>query len=260
MQQTIYGMLRIRNEARWITRVLESILPICERIFVLDDNSTDNTVDLCERLPRVSVFRSPFVTLDESRDKNWMLQKMYEAVPAEHQHFLNGNSESPYWCLAIDGDEELAAGDPGVLAEAIKGPQHIHTPRILYLWDRENQVRVDGVYREFRRPSLFRLMNREFTYKSTPWGNGANFHCSNIPQEMLHHSHPSEARLLHYGYMEREDRIRKHAWYNTVDPANHGEDCYRHCVQGDVPEVPADARLKWAGPLELQPLEIAVRI
>ncbi len=257
MQQTIFGFLRVKNEARWIKRVLVAILPVCKHIFILDDNSTDDTVALCESLPNVSVFRSPFGTLDESRDKNWMLQKLFDTVPAEDQHYLNGNPTSPYWCLAIDGDEELAAGDAAVLAEEAKGQEHTFALRVLYLWDRANQVRVDGVYANFRRPSLFRLMNRDFTYKSTPWGNGANFHCSNIPQEMLHCSRPSGARLLHYGYMDREDRIRKTNWYNTIDPGNEGEDCYRHCVQGDVPEVPADAKLKWAGPLQIVSIESA---
>ena len=257
MQQTIFGMLRIKNEARWITRVIESILPACAHVFILDDNSTDNTVELCEAFDRVSVFRSPFGTLDESRDKNWMLQKLFDAIPAADQHYLNGNPESPYWCLAIDGDEELAAGDAAILAEIVKGQLHTFSPRMLYLWDRPNQVRVDGVYANFRRPSLFRLMNRDFTYKSTPWGNGANFHCSNIPQEMLHHSTTTDARLLHYGYLEREDRIRKTNWYNTIDPGNEAEDCYRHCVQGDVPEVPADVKLRWAGPLTIVSLESA---
>ena len=33
---TVFGMLRVRNEARWIEEVLRAALPVCERIFVLD--------------------------------------------------------------------------------------------------------------------------------------------------------------------------------------------------------------------------------
>jgi glycosyltransferase involved in cell wall biosynthesis len=252
MTPTVFGMLRVKNEGRWIARVIHSILPLCSWVFVLDDGSADNTVEICEGLPCTTVYRSEFVGLDESRDKNWLLQKLFGKVPNGDQHYLSGNEASPYWCLAIDGDEELAAGDWEILADAVKGPQHVHSPRILYLWDSPDQVRVDGVYGEFRRPSLFRLMNRAFTYMSTPWGNGANFHCSNIPQELLHHSCPSPARLLHYGYMDKEDRLRKYKWYNQIDPENMTEDGYRHIVQGDVVWVPREAKLKWAGPLRVE--------
>jgi hypothetical protein len=37
-----------------------------------------------------------------------------------------------------------------------------------------------------------------------------------------------------------------------MDPNNAFEDNYRHCVQGDVPEVPASAVLRHAGPLKLE--------
>ena len=87
---------------------------------------------------------------------------------------------------------------------------------------------------DFARPSLFRLMNRNFRFQKTPWGNGANFHCSSIPQELLHHAHGvCPAPLLHLGYMDAEDRMRKFLWYSKIDPNNEVEDRYRHIIQGD---------------------------
>jgi hypothetical protein len=59
-------------------------------------------------------------------------------------------------------------------------------------------------------------------------------------------------RLLHYGYLHKEDRVRKFHWYNKIDPNNAFEDQYRHMVIGDV--FPADSSFKWAGPLELRSL------
>jgi hypothetical protein len=52
--------------------------------------------------------------------------------------------------------------------------------------------------------------------------------------------------------MRRSDRLMKYRWYNTTDPNNEREDCYRHMVQGDLPEVPAYLKLKRAGPLRLE--------
>ena len=249
---TIFGILRVKNEARWIDSVIRSILPLCERVFVLDDHSADSTDEICARIDeRVTVCRSPFETADESRDKNFLLTRVMNSVSDIH---LRGDPCSPYWALAIDGDEELVANDRELIRLAATGPSHVVSLRILYLWDAQDQVRVDGVYGNFRRPSLFRVMNASFRFQTTPWGNGSNLHCASVPQELLHQSVNCAARLLHYGYMHREDRLRKYRWYNERDPDNDSEDRYRHMVQGDLSEVPASARLRWAGPIKLEAL------
>jgi len=258
---TIFGMLRIRNEARWITDVLASIFPLCERVFVLDDHSDDGTAELCERSGGpVTVFRSQFSGLDESRDKNFLLEQVMGCVPPVHfgAGHLPGDEQSPFWVLAIDGDELLDTRGVDTIRRTLPTTAgHAFKLPIRYLWDSDmslyperRQIRVDGVYRNFARPSLFRLFNRRFRFQSTPWGG--NLHCSSIPQELLHVAQVKlDAPLWHLGYNDRADRLRKYAWYNKVDPGNQGEDQYRHIVQGDVPEIPANAKLRHAGPLEL---------
>jgi glycosyltransferase involved in cell wall biosynthesis len=223
------GLLRVRNEARWIERSISSILPVCDRVLVMDDHSDDGTPDLCRAIERVTVLASPFGGLDETRDKNWLLDK---ARGAE-------------WVMMIDGDEVLAAGAP--ISELLATSAVCLSPRILYLWDREDQVRVDGVYGRFRRPSIFRPGASRFASTSA----GGNFHCGNVPLALQSLALPIDVSLLHFGYLHREDRLRKYRWYNQVDPGNANEDGYQHMVQGDIPEVPAGARLRHAGPLEL---------
>lgn len=247
---TVYGMLRIKNEARWIEQVLHSIAPLCEKIFVFDDHSEDETAEICAAFPGVTLHRSQFHGLDESRDREVLLRQVMSAVPAEH---LLGDETSPYWALAIDGDEILEKKGPALIRAELANSEgkHAYSLPIRYLWDGYDQIRVDRLYRTFARPSLFRLMNKNFGFQRTPF-NG-NLHCASIPQELLHHAHIAcPARLWHLGYMHREDRLRKYEYYNSVDPENEGEDCYRHMVIGDLPEIPADSALKWAGPLELE--------
>ena len=238
----ITGMMRIKNEARWIRSVLQSALAVCERVYILDDHSTDNTPEICQSFgEKVRLYSSPFEGLDESRDKNYLLDviRLYGAE----------------WILAIDGDELLL--DPKeiktLLAPATFNAYNCYSLRVLYLWNNLDQVRTDGVYGHFWRPSLFRAVPG-VCYSETP--NGGNFHCGNVPQGLIGSAPHCDARLLHFGYMDARDRRRKYDWYNQHDPENHVEDCYRHMIQGDPGGPSADLHLRHAGPLVLAPLEI----
>lgn len=227
------GLMRVKNEARWIERAIQSILPVCEHVLVFDDHSVDATADLCAMMPHVTVIHSPFSGLDETRDKNWLLEK----------------ARAEDMVLMIDGDEVLTPQARQAIREALASGGACFSLPILYLWDRETQVRVDGVYGRFARPSMFRPGNYHF--EST--GAGGNFHCGNAPLALQGSARMLDAPLLHYGYMNREDRIRKYDWYNLRDPDNANENGYRHMVVGDV--FPADACFRHGGPLAFKSLE-----
>jgi glycosyltransferase involved in cell wall biosynthesis len=240
--EMIVGMMRIKNEARWIERVLRSMLPMCERIFILDDHSTDDTVAICESFPEVTLFRSEFEGLEETRDKNFLIEKVEQEVP-------EGS-----WIICIDGDEEIAPGGQDRIREIIDNPATYQTSfrfHVKYLWDREDQWRTDGIYAEFHRPSMFRL-TRGQRYQSAA---GGGFHCGNVPDSGGPGGSPRTAvKLLHYGYLYREDRLRKFEWYNAADkqPVPELEDSYRHMVIGDM--FPPETKTRWGGPLELRSL------
>lgn len=205
----IVGMLRVKNEARWIERSLSSILPVCDRVLVMDDHSTDDTPALCAAFPRVTVIDSPFADLDECRDKNWLLEQVRGAD----------------WVLCIDGDEMLNGAQK--LVQAMTTDAESVSMRIPYLWDSEDRIRIDGVYGKFRRHSAFRP--RDYVYTSA---TARGFHCGNVPFRARLQATTVDAQLLHFGYLQAADRARKYAWYNAQDPGNQVEDRYRHIAAG----------------------------
>jgi len=231
----ILGLMRIKNEARWIERCVRSILPLCGRVIIMDDHSSDGTPDICAALPDVDVLHSPFETANEGRDKNWLLEQ--------------SASLHPEWIVFIDGDEMLA---PHVTEEVrgFMGRPDLSclSLRVLYLWNDEHTVRMDGVYGDFHRESIFRPNGSRYADRSP----GANFHCGNVPLGARYKRKVLSAPLLHFGYMHREDRLRKFEWYNQQDPGNSAEDGYRHMVVGDM--YPADSRFVHGGPLKLEAL------
>lgn len=242
MHKRFVAMLRVRDEERWIKQVITALLPLCDEIFVMDDHSIDRTPDIVTAFDKLRVHykKSPFIKddLDESRDKNWLYDKVYDAKPD--------------WVVCIDGDEELEKHGAEVIRETVETAKwHSYTLRIIYFWDSFNAMRVDGVYKTFARPSLFQMINPAFRFKTTPWGG--NLHCSSIPQELIGGMQPCSARLKHYGYVDQVLRTDKFHWYNTVDPNNKEEDYYRHIIQGDPGGPSKDEKLKWAGPLKLEP-------
>lgn len=233
----ILGMLRIKNEARWIERVLRSILPLCESVLVFDDHSNDGTAEICRCIEGVEVFDSTFTGLNESRDKNFLMEK--------------AEAFKPEWILHIDGDEELAPGSQETirqLTSSVGGSEYRF--KILYLWNDANTVRVDGIYANFRRTRLFRFQSGARFYGGM--GGPANFHCGNAPGSRS--PWECDAKILHYGYMNQEDRLRKYEFYNRNDPGNPNEDGYRHMVIGDL--FPAESKFRHGGPLQLASLMV----
>lgn len=231
----VIGVLRVRNEARWIEKCVSSILPLCDLVIVMDDHSDDDTLYRCQSMSKVNAFESQFYGLNEARDKNHLLSI--------------AEAQKPDWIIAIDGDEML---DPRCLETLNNEIQFTSTSpclslRIRYLWDRDDQVRTDGVYGDFHRESVFRPNASRF-YGD---GSGANFHCGNVPAAIRQkRTVMSNVSLLHLGYLHREDRIRKYHFYNQNDPQNSREDEYKHVVVGDV--FPADSRFVHGGPLKLE--------
>jgi O-methyltransferase len=214
------GAMRIKNESSFIHEALTQALRLCRRVLVFDDHSTDNTVAICESFgDAVTVFRSPFEGLDEARDKNFLLGKIAELDP-----------EFVFW---IDGDEVLEYDGPEQIYAAVAAAPRAAAwyLRIAYLWDHPEQVRVDGLFGNFRRLSLFRFRGQPVArLKFHVTGYGGNFHCGNVPSGLVGEHRELTVRLKHYGCMTQAQRLAKHAFYTSRDPGNQLEDNYRHLI------------------------------
>ena len=212
--------MRIKNEADNIREVLTQALRLCHRAFVFDDHSTDDSVAICESFgERVVVVRSPFEGLDEARDKNFLLGMIGPCQPE--------------WILWIDGDEVLENTGPERIRMAVAQAPRAAAwyLKVAYLWDSPQQVRVDGLFGNFRRLSLFRFrgqVGERLRFRAT--GHGGNFHCGNVPEGLVGEHHELDVRLKHYGYLTQEQRMKKYNFYTHTDPGNKLEDNYRHLL------------------------------
>jgi glycosyltransferase involved in cell wall biosynthesis len=213
--------MRVKNEGRYIQEVIARALELCEHALILDDHSTDDTPAICRAFgERVTLLTSPFEGFDESRDTNYLLARIVE--------------RNPEWVLWIDGDEVLErTGPEKIRAAAAAAPETASfTLRVAYLWNHPNQVRVDGIYSNFSRASLFRLRGQPIpSLQFVPTGFGGNLHCGNVPRGLNGPTRSLDVRLKHYGYLSKEIRMKKYRFYSTVDPNNAAEDNYRHLAE-----------------------------
>lgn len=235
--------LRVKNESRWIGEVVGNLTKASLPVWVFDDHSTDDTAKIAKEAG-AKIIPSPYNSLNEARDKRYLI---------EH---ITQDPDKPLWMLMIDGDELLTTEQAEYMAEHVyKQPPCVYDAKIWYLWDSPNQLRIDGIYGRFYRPSLFPLLPSASAHFAT--NSKVGFHCSNVPAYALklERRHHPLFYVKHFGYMDRETRLRKYAWYNQTDPNNLAEDCYRHVIQGDPGGPPANQKLLHAGPLQLAHLE-----
>lgn len=242
------GLMRVKDEEQHIGEAIEALLPLCDRIFVLDDHSTDSTAAICSSYPQVMRFHSQFHSLDEARDKTWLLREAMGLV-------------RPEWVIMVDGDEILEKDGPDKVRRYAK--EHplaeVMSFTVPYYWNDPYTVRVDGSFGRICRKSAFRVGNQPapgaLLFGNYSYAKGG-LHCGSVPS--IYQSmpvHEVHVALWHYGYMKPEVRRRKYEWYLAHDDGNVHEDSYQHIIQGDPGGPPAEVKLKLAGPLSLQSME-----
>jgi len=234
----IIGMLRVRNEAAWISEALASMSPLVDGFVILDDGSTDETPTICKSHPKMLhyVWQEEPET-DEVRDKNRLLK-----WTLEHE---------PDWVIAMDGDEVLEDTAVGTIKEAIKKVSPAITKlglSFLYMWDAPDSYRVDGKYHDVRHPRLFKVKGLSIDQSELafrPSRYGANFHCGSVPTNLPGETLFLDVRVKHFGYFESIRRSTKRAFYESRDPENAARGYYDHLTEiDDIELLPYRERTK----------------
>ena len=225
------AMYRIKNESRWIKQSLESISEICKEIVILDDGSTDDTVKICENFPQVvDIHSQNDLPFNETRDKNTLLRMAL--------------SRDPDFILTLDGDEMIMPNSKQYLFYELNVlyPNVNHFEfKELYVWDKPNQYRCDGVFNNTGSKKLFRLKDQPENLQFGRTDFPGNAHCAAFPNNLIgkNQTVKSKIKVLHYGYYDEELRRKKYDFLTKLDPNNIDFDGYKHIFSGNS---------KFAGP------------
>ena len=220
----IIAMYRIKNESRWIKQSLESISEICKEIIILDDGSTDDTVKICENFPQVvDIHSQKDLPFDETRDKNILLKMAL--------------SRDPDFILTLDGDEMIMPNSKQHLfyeLNVLYPNVNLFELKELYVWDKPNQYRCDGVFNNTWSKKLFRLKDQPENLQFGGTDFPGNAHCAAVPNNLvgINQSVRSKVKILHYGYYDEKLRRKKYDFYSELDPNNVDFDGYKHIFSG----------------------------
>lgn len=219
----IVTIIRAKNEGRWLPKVFESLKGISSDIIVLDGNSTDNSLEICNNCPDVvQIIHQGNRPFDETRDKNELLEAAKKL--------------SPDFILTLDGDEVLSPNTKDILFEEIENhpSTQVFEFQSLFIWDKPNQYRYDGIFEITWQKRLLRMKNQLNDLHFNEMNFPGNMHCPPLPQNSigLDSAFKSRIKILHYGYFDEAVRKQKFEIYIKRDPKNIVFDGYKHILSG----------------------------
>jgi len=142
--------------------------------------------------------------------------------------------ENPDWVICVDSDEILDEAFTREKAEEMAKRNEIaYEFYCVQLWDTEDKMRVDGLWGNFWNVRYFKFIkNADLGYQNTP------LHCGLAPKYAYAWRTQGEHLFKHYGYMKKEDRIKKAERYRKYDPtAKYRSNEYYDGILSDKPKL-----------------------
>ncbi|WP_152394674.1 glycosyltransferase family 2 protein [Paenibacillus guangzhouensis] len=198
----------VRNEAgRYLERMLQRTRAWIDEAVIIDDASSDDTVELCCRsLPSIPVH---IVQNTES--------SFHQEAKLRRQQWEETVRQEPDWILNLDADELIEARFATMVEDVIEQDQFDLVGFRLYdMWN-ETSYRDDMYWQAHRHYWPFMIRYRpQIDYSA--WREQGQ-HCGRFPIVVdtlpcLYHT----ARIQHFGWAREGDRITKYGRYLRLDP------------------------------------------
>ncbi|WP_432401172.1 glycosyltransferase family 2 protein [Wukongibacter sp. M2B1] len=197
----------VRNEANNIlNRVLNHAKQYVDNVVILDDNSTDNTVEICKE-----VLKDIPLIIKSNRESNFNNE-----IIVRKQLWQMTIATNPDWILCLDADEIFEDSIVDYIESLINQSSFDYYAFRLYDFWNNTHYREDTYWcaHKYYRPFLLRYQPN-FDYD---WYEMSQ-HCGRIPYNInLLDGCNCNIRLKHYGWANEELRRKKLDRYMKLDP------------------------------------------
>lgn len=201
-------MMLVKNEAdRYLKQTLDSASEYVDEIVILDDNSTDDTYEICKSYPKV-------VRIERVQGVDFATN---ESAP-RRQLFDMTCETNPDWIISLDADEIMENRFKREIRTLIDNPGGNYWFGIVFhhFWHSITHYRVDKLWAPCAGPRIFRFIpGYEYTWQQS------RLHCGSLPNNIFSNftGKNTDYRVKHYGYAGSPERTRqKYDWYIERDP------------------------------------------
>ncbi|MCX8130421.1 MAG: glycosyltransferase family 2 protein [Clostridia bacterium] len=197
----------VRNEGkRYLRRVLEEHRSYIDEAVIIDDGSTDDTVQIC-----CEVLKGIPVRLVQNK-----ISKFSNEVELRKQQWEETVKTNPDWILSLDADEVFESRFRHEIRKMIEqNDVDLYLFRLYDFWN-DTHYREDNYWigHYIYWPFLVKY-RKDYSYR---WQNTPQ-HCGRLPRNVMDlPSKRSELRLKHLGWIDPDERIRKYLRYMELDP------------------------------------------
>ncbi|MHA0858293.1 glycosyltransferase family 2 protein [Paenibacillus sp. CMAA1364] len=215
----------VKDESqRFLRQVLEEHRKYIDEAVIINDGSSDDTVDLCyeilEGIPLRMIHNevSKFSNEIDLRKQQWEEVLKYD----------------PDWILNLDADEIFEPRFAQEIRSLLRDTDvDLFCFRLFDFWNIDH-YREDRYWQShlMYRPFLIRY-NKDFVFH---WKETAQ-HCGRFPENIFELSHSlSDLRLKHLGWSQPQDRLEKYLRYKVLDP--HGVFGWKEQYESILDEFP----------------------
>lgn len=204
--KVVLSMIVHNEENKYLKTILEDAKNYVDDILIIDDASTDNTVQECEDV--LKDFPHTIV-----KNKKSMFFEEYKLREKQWKETIKLN---PTWILTLDADEIPEKSFKEKLKVMIKmGQIDVFNFKYYDFWN-ENQYRSDNLWKAHTtfRPYLVRYQPKiKAKFRKT------NQHCGTFPKNIaLLNNANVDVKIKHYGWSTEDLRRSKYERYMKLDP------------------------------------------